>query len=292
MLVWSHLLSFLFRKACVLSWSHKPATFPCYSGILLELPRINQNWVHVCGLPPLLLIVNIVYSGSSYKPSLFLVQVAFAIWLVLIRRVYPLALAARHISILLVAAPLLLLYPLSWLAIAISLNPRRIPPAKCRNWSKGLELKGNGKGLSVLLVRLLTKLSIRLRSKLDIYRFHLHSLALNLVCWPAVISHCLAYDSAAFSSSSGMRCASGPNPFTRGPSASNVTLSCHDVGQSFLLWSSYHVITCVHSSYLRCPKGWCQLLWATTQSWPTRVHQLRSSYRVLCCCCIYVEHLG
>jgi hypothetical protein len=45
-----------------------------------------------------------------------------------------------------------------------------------------------------------------------------------------------AYDSAVTSSPStpmGTRCASG-NPFTRGPSTSNVTLSCHDIGELFI----------------------------------------------------------
>lgn len=44
----------------------------------------------------------------------------------------------------------------------------------------------------------------------------------------------LTYNSVGTSSPShshGMRRASGPNPFTRGPSSGGVTLSCHDMGE-------------------------------------------------------------
>jgi hypothetical protein len=48
----------------------------------------------------------------------------------------------------------------------------------------------------------------------------------------------------------GTRRPSGPNPFTRGPSTSNVTLSCHDIGESStsIIFNSF-IIVCVVPVY-------------------------------------------
>jgi hypothetical protein len=37
-----------FRAACILSWSHKAAHLPSYSGMLEEVPRVNKKYVFVC----------------------------------------------------------------------------------------------------------------------------------------------------------------------------------------------------------------------------------------------------
>jgi hypothetical protein len=48
-----------------------------------------------------------------------------------------------------------------------------------------------------------------------------------------------------------MRRASGPNPFTRGPSSSGVTLNCHDVSELLLLFFAVRCHTDgLQSSYL------------------------------------------
>jgi len=120
------------RKAVMMSWSHKPAMLPCYSGIFTEVPRVNKKyvWVRLC-FP--MCGTDCIRPDSSSRPSRFLVWVAFETCPVWTLQIYLLALAVRPIFMPLVEVVLSPLYQLSLSESVTSKIPSLAPIIDCRN---------------------------------------------------------------------------------------------------------------------------------------------------------------
>ncbi|KIM74689.1 hypothetical protein PILCRDRAFT_14243 [Piloderma croceum F 1598] len=184
------------RAACIISWSHKKAIMPSYSGMLDEVPRVNKDLFFqsiVCSG------VNGILNLSQSDPAKISTGFGSQTYFHAVGGSGPFT----FISTIRVSECYLI-------------DPKPSANGKTQRLIEGALVEGKWEQLVGAIGQVINKLEYKAQIQAGYLSFST-SFASPVPGTPSS------------SNSRGVHCASGPNPFTRGPSSGGVTLNCHDI---------------------------------------------------------------
>ncbi|KIM77372.1 hypothetical protein PILCRDRAFT_12013 [Piloderma croceum F 1598] len=184
------------RAACILSWSHKAAHLPSYSDMLEEVPRVNKN----------LFFESIICSGvdgilnlSRSDPTR--ISTGFG--------------SQTYFHAVGGSGPLTFISTIR-VGDCHLIDPKHNPNGRMQRLIEGALVEGEWEHLVGAIGQVINKSE---------YKAQIQA---GYVSFATSFANPVSGTSSP-SNSRGMHRASGPNPFTRGPSSGGVTLNCHDI---------------------------------------------------------------